>query len=225
MPDNSQLIADMVAHQLRSSLSAANWYLEMLLDEQGGQLTAEQRDYMDELKSAHQRMMELVDQLLSMSKIELGTLQVASEAVDLKKIIDRLKGLFGPQLKDKKLELGLDLPKGPLVVQSDAKLLFIVLENLLSNAIKYTPTEGRVSLKVEAGDKTKVTVSDTGLGIPKDEQTQIFSRFYRATNAKSKGSDGNGLGLYITKNLVEKMGGSIRFESEENKGTSFFLEL
>ncbi len=215
----------MVAHQLRSSLSAANWYLEMLLDEQGGQLTAEQREYLDELRSAHQRMTELVDTLLNMAKIEMGTLQVGSEAVDLKKTIERLKGMFTPQLKDKKLELVLDLPKGPLVVQSDAKLVYVILENLLSNAIKYTPTEGLISLKVEHAGKTKITVTDTGFGIPKAEQASIFNRFFRAANAKQQQSDGNGLGLYVTKNLVDKLGGKIWFESEENKGTKFFVEL
>lgn len=221
---NSQLITDMVAHQLRSSLSTANWYLEMLLDNEAGTLSEQQHDYLNELKAAHDRMRELVDELMSMTKIEMGTLKVASEPVDLKGLIEKLKNMFQPRLAAKKLDLKLELPKGALLINSDQKLLYIILENLLSNAVKYTPTEGRVSVKVEKTDKVKITVSDTGLGIPESQKAKIFERFFRADNVSTV-EDGNGLGLYITKSLVEHLKGTIRFESEENKGTIFYIEL
>jgi len=221
----SQLLIDIASHQLKSSLSTANWYIEMMLEKDTGQLNPEQREFLKEIQNAHERMTELVNILLNMSKIELGTFQIVKEAVDLKSVVSKLAGIAKPQVVEKKIDFVLKLPQGALMVESDSKVINIVLENLISNAVKYTPMEGRVILEITTDEQNMlIKVQDTGFGIPKAEQDKIFTRFFRAGNAQAKAS-GNGLGLYIVKTLLDKISGKVWFESEENKGTTFFVQI
>jgi signal transduction histidine kinase len=115
-----------------------------------------------------------------------------------------------------------DLP----IVNADPKLLRIVLQNLLSNAVKYTQEKGKIDLEIKKQDKDiLIKIQDNGLGIPKRQQGKIFSKLFRADNVLGKDTDGTGLGLYIVKEVIEQSGGKIWFNSEENKGTSFFVTI
>jgi len=115
-----------------------------------------------------------------------------------------------------------DLP----LISADSKLMRIVFQNLLSNAVKYTPDAGQVSLEIKKQDPdVLIKVSDTGLGIPKNQQAKIFSKLFRADNVQAKDVDGTGLGLYIVKAILDSSGGKVWFESEENKGASFYASL
>jgi len=112
------------------------------------------------------------------------------------------------------------------IVEIGPRHFFQVLQNLISNAVKYTPKEGSVKVSVDFKEnKVTISVSDTGIGIPKDEQDKIFKKFFRASNAALKETEGSGLGLSVVKSYIEEAGGRIWFESRERKGTTFFVEL
>ena len=135
-----------------------------------------------------------------------------------------------PVIKEKEIaftkELSNDLP----YLVADKKLTRIVFENLISNAVKYTPKKGTVSVSLALEEKSGVkefsyVVQDSGIGIPTDQQDKVFQKLFRADNAREGDTDGTGLGLYLVKLIIEKMGGTIRFESSEGKGTTFFVRL
>ena len=228
----------LASHQLRTPLSSVNWYSEMLLAGDAGKLNDKQKKYLDEVYKGNQRMVDLVNALLNVSRLELGTFAVNPEPTDVVKlaqgVIDELKlQINQQQLKfDERHSAGLPL------LNVDPKLLSMVFHNLLFNAVKYTPEKGKVSLDLrlvkrgESVNKRKVNedslaivVSDTGFGIPKYQQDKIFTKLFRADNAREKDAEGTGLGLYIVKSVIDHSGGLIWFESEENKGTTFYVTL
>ena len=228
----------LASHQLRTPLSTVNWYAEMLLDGDAGKLNAEQRDYLLEVTRANHRMIDLVNALLNVSRIELGTFSVKPEAIDLTHVANTVVKELKPQAEQKHLKVKAEFDENIPILQADPNLVRIVFQNLLSNAVKYTPEKGEVEFKMSrvksgaeiAGKKaTKacvvIEVTDNGYGIPKEAQDNIFKKMYRADNVKSKEVDGNGLGLYIVKSIVEHSKGEVWFESEENKGSRFFVTL
>jgi PAS domain S-box-containing protein len=216
----------LASHQLRTPLSAINWYAEMLKAGDAGKLTPEQEQYIDEIYSGNQRMVELVNALLDVSRIELGTFSVEPENVNVTQLAKDIVKEQEPEVFKKKQKLtehyGDDIP----LMRLDPKLMKIVLQNLLSNAIKYTPEMGTIDLTIDAGHgKLSMSVADTGLGIPKDQQDKIFTKLFRADNVKESDATGTGLGLYLAQSIIEHSGGKIWFESVENEGTTFYVEL
>lgn len=216
----------LASHQLRTPLSAIRWYSEMLDSEKLGALNASQKDYLSEIYKSNRRMIDLVNALLNVSRIDMGTFAIEPEPTDIKEIAESvLKELF---VKIQESDLHVtnfyeeDLPK----VNVDPKLMRIIIQNLLSNAMKYTPKGGNVALSLTKDDKNMlVKVSDSGVGIPAAVQDKIFTKLFRADNARVVESEGTGLGLYIIKSIVERGGGRTWFVSEENKGTTFFVEV
>jgi len=216
----------LASHQLRTPLSTINWYAEMLLAGDAGELNDEQRTYLDEVYQGNQRMVDLINSLLNVSRLELGTFSVDPEDTDVVALAQSVLNEQAPQVKERDIQLSATLDPSTPHLYADPKLLRMVLQNLISNAIKYTPIGGSVSVKVEpSGDAISMRVADTGLGIPKEDQGRIFSKLFRATNARESDTDGTGLGLYIVRSVVEHSDGTIRFESEEGKGTVFYVEL
>ena len=218
----------LASHQLRTPLSAINWYTEMLLSEDAGAITDMQREYLGEVSRGSRRMVELVNALLNVSRIELGTFAVQPEPTDVVELARDVINELKSKILEKKLRIeevyAENLPK----MMVDPKLTRIVFQNLLTNAVKYTPEEGKISISIAmSADKTMFTiaVSDTGYGIPKEDQSRIFTKLFRASNIREKETDGTGLGLYIIKSIVEHSGGTVTFESEEGKGTTFTLTL
>jgi PAS domain S-box-containing protein len=218
----------LASHQLRTPLSAINWYTEMLLTGDIGRLTQEQQEYVEVIYRSNHRMIELVNALLNVSRIESGTFIVEPQVIDAKKVMEQAIDEALPQFKNKNLVLvkayDPDTPK----LMADPKLLLVIFQNLISNAVKYTPSKGtvRIGLAVDRRQKALViTVADTGYGIPADQQDKIFTKLFRADNVRQKDTEGTGLGLYIVKSVVEHSGGTIRFESRENKGTTFYVNL
>ena len=131
-----------------------------------------------------------------------------------------------PMLKKKEIKLVTKVPDPVPLLTSDPKLIRIIFQNLMTNAVKYTPEKGAVRVTMELSDhQVSITVADTGFGIPKNVQDKVFSKLFRADNIKEREPSGTGLGLYTVKSVVEQLGGSIRFESEQNKGTTFFVIL
>lgn len=216
----------LASHQLRTPLSTINWYAEMLLAGDAGELNDEQRKYLDEVYQGNQRMVDLINSLLNVSRLELGTFAIDPEDTDVIALAKSVLDEQMPQIRERSIKLTAELDRSTPRLFADPKLLRMVFQNLVSNAVKYTPMGGSVAVTVlPQGEHIAITVADTGLGIPQSEQSFIFSKLYRATNARESDTDGTGLGLYIVKSVVEQAGGTIRFESLEGKGTTFFVLL
>lgn len=214
----------LASHQLRTPLSTINWYTEMLLSGDVGDLTDSQKKYLSEIYSGSQRMVALVNSLLNVSRLELGTFTIEPEEIDLKELVSSVAKEQEHQLAEKEINLDVNISEDLPKLQADSKLLHMVFQNLLSNAIKYTNVAGTVKIAISLEkENILVKVTDSGWGIPKDEQDKVFSKLFRASNVKEQDTEGTGLGLYIVKSVVEQSGGSIHFESEENKGTTFFI--
>jgi len=216
----------LASHQLKTPLSAVNWYAEMLLDGDAGPINERQKEFLNEIAKGNQRMVKLVNSLLNVSRIDMGALSIIPELVDLCEVTDSVIGeqKFAIEAKEQKIikNYSQGLPK----INLDLSLIRIVLQNVISNAIKYTREQGQIEITMKTqGVNMMIEVKDNGYGIPKKEQPQIFGKLFRADNVKSKKVEGTGLGLYVAKAVVEAFGGKIWFESTENKGTSFFITL
>lgn len=215
----------LASHQLRTPLSAINWYSEMLTNGDAGKLTDEQKQYVDEIYKGNQRMVDLVNSLLNVSRIELGTFMIDPAPTDLVAMAQEVVKEQTPLITKKKLKVvesyGKDVPK----INVDPKLTRIIMQNLLSNAIKYTE-KGQVEISLEKEkEDILIKVADTGLGIPKSQQDKMFQKLFRADNVRKTDTEGTGLGLYIIKSILDHTGGTIRFESVENKGTTFYATI
>jgi len=216
----------LASHQLRTPLSAINWYAEMLLAGDAGKLNAEQDKYIKEIYSGNQRMVALVNALLNVSRIELGTFAVEPQPTDFSVVAKSVIGELQPQIKKKKLNFNFNYDKSLPLIEADPKLVRILIQNLLTNAIKYTPNSGKISVSLIKKDgSVEISVADTGYGIPEAAKKKIFEKLYRADNIREKETEGTGLGLYIVKNIVDQAKGKIWFESEENKGSNFHIIL
>ncbi len=198
----------------------------MLLAGDAGKLNKEQKQFIDEIYAGNQRMVALVNALLNVSRLELGTFMIDPTPIDLKEMAQSVIKELEPGIKEKKLKITSLFDKKLKKINLDSGLTRMIFQNLLSNAIKYTPNKGSVKLTIKEEKKNVlISVSDTGFGIPKDQQDKIFTKLFRASNVREKNTEGTGLGLYIIKSIVENSNGNIYFISEEKKGTTFFVSL
>ena len=216
----------LASHQLKTPLSAINWYSEMVLEEEVGPLNAKQKEYLKNLYDANRRMVELVNSLLNVSRIDLGAFAVEPSLTNFSAVADEVLIELKPQIELKKLRLDKEYDKQVPPINADPKLLRIIFQNLLSNAVKYTAPNGVIGLALKKeGENVLIRVTDTGYGIPAADQGKIFTKLFRADNIRDKEAEGTGLGLYIVKAVVEAGGGRIWFDSLEGRGTSFFITL
>ena len=227
----------LASHQLRTPLTAVSWYTEMILEGDAGAVNPEQKKYLDEIYIGNQRMIELVNVLLDVSRLELGTLKVELKTTDIRALAQSVLDEQKSESEKKKLVIIQNINKDAPPFLTDVKLLRVVFQNLLSNSINYTPEGGTVTIEVALSDAKSILIkiSDTGYGVPKSQQEKIFTKFFRADNVRNKDKGGTGLGLYIVKLIVEKFGGKIWFESpyfvetskgkEEVQGTTFYVTL
>lgn len=219
----------LASHQLRTPLSAINWYTEMLMAGDAGIITKDQEQYLKEIYSGSQRMVDLVNALLNVSRLELGTFIVEPTEGSLQEIADDVLKELENQVTSKQLQVSKDYDSKIPKLLIDIKLTRIVFQNLLSNAVKYTPDQGTIFVSIiinpSNGEEVLIKVADTGYGIPKYQQDRIFSKLFRADNVKKMETEGTGLGVYIIKQIIDNAGGKIWFKSEENKGTTFFVTI
>lgn len=216
----------LASHQLRTPLSAVNWYAEMLLSGDAGKITKKQKQYIDEIYIGNQRMVELVNALLNVSRIELGTFSIDPKPTNIVDIFNDSISELKQDIKSKKLKVTTNFEDDLPIINLDSNLMGIVLQNILSNAVKYTPEKGRVDVGISRiKEDIVINVSDSGYGIPKEQQDRIFEKLFRADNVRERETDGTGLGLYIVKAIIDQSGGKVWFESEEDKGTTFCISI
>jgi PAS domain S-box-containing protein len=219
------LFLDMMSHELRTPLQAVLGYSEFLLEGSEGLLTAEQREDIGYIHQAGGRMIALINQMLDLSRMEAGRLELAAEPVDLIQVIEQVRQDVAPQSAAKGLALRIDLPSSPPVVIGDAERLRQVLLNLVGNAVKFTD-EGCVCVTaVPTAGGVDVIVSDTGIGIPADAMPFIFDEFRQVDGGLTRRHGGAGLGLAIARKLTEQMGGSISVSSDVDSGSTITLHL
>lgn len=216
----------LASHQLRTPLSAMKWYSEMLLSKDHGTLNEKQHKYLEKIYSGNERMIELVNLLLSASRFELGNLTIDIKRVDPVIIAGELLDDLHVDIQKKNLHVIENYQGDNTNVFTDEKLLRMIIQNLISNAVKYNSDNGKLTIGIRCtNDNVTLTVADTGLGIPEEDRDKMFTKMFRAANARSQVTDGSGLGLYIVKEAAEALGGKIGFTSEENKGTIFTVVL
>jgi PAS domain S-box-containing protein len=216
----------LASHQLRTPLAAVKWYTEMLVNGDTGGMKKEQQEFLTEIYRSNERMIELVNSLLNVSRLELGTFSIEPESLDILQIAkDALKENM-PDAKKKNMHIVTKFDKNIPKMNLDKKLTFIIFQNLISNAIKYTPAKGKVNIDIEKeGKNVVINVIDNGMGIPKEQQNKIFEKLFRADNVRKADTDGTGLGLYVVKSILDQAGGNISFKSTLNKGTTFKVEI
>jgi len=215
------------AHQLRTPLSAIRWSIGYLLSGRADKLTEEQETLLHQSYESTVRLVKLVNDLLGIDRMEGGRTSYALIPIDVHDAVQSVLADISPEAhrRNVSIEINNQLQKDGFVL-ADAAQVRIALQNLLENAVKYTRPGGTVTVTLaEAGDKLSISVKDSGIGIPPDQQEQIFKQFFRARNAVKVETDGSGLGLYLVKETVERMGGTITFTSEENVGSTFVLAL
>ena len=214
------------AHQLRTPLSAIKWTLKMFLDGDIGEVSAEQKEFLERAYNINERMIKLINDLLNVSRIEEGKFLYEFSISSLEKIIQETVDLLSKQIRERNIKFSFQLPAGPLPkIRIDSAKMRIVIHNLLDNAIRYTPSGGAVTLEAKfEQNKVQIKISDSGAGIPISEQNRIFTKFYRGSNVIKMQTEGSGLGLFIVKNIIERHKGKISFESGTG-GTTFYITL
>jgi signal transduction histidine kinase len=215
-----------VSHELRTPLTSILGYVEILSDGYGGELSDEQTRMMAIMGRNAERLLGLIEELLLMGSLESGTLRLALAPVSVKALLDDAYQAVLPDLSGRSLEVVLDVASDADIITGDPRRLDRALINLLTNAIKFTPDGGRVTVSTRrAGDRVRIEVADTGIGIPLEDQGKIFDRFFRSSSATHLAVPGTGLGLAITKMIVEGHGGQIEVSSTPGEGTRFILTL
>lgn len=215
------------AHQLRTPLGSIRWNLEMLLKGDAGVIPDAAQENLEQISECNQRMIKRVNELLDVSMIEEGKWHDQVEKVNIIPMVEDALNEVAIDAKVKNITLNLNKPPQPLPsVKIGPKRFYQALINLLSNAIKYNRQDGSVSVDFQVTqDMLQMVISDTGIGIPNDDQSKIFTKFFRAKNAILQETEGTGLGLFLIKSYMEKWGGRIYLKSEEGKYTKYYLEF
>ncbi len=218
------------SHQLKTPLSTMKWNLEILTKQLLLKITPPQQELLDKTVEANEEMIQIVRDLLDVSRIEQGRLKPQLEMGSISDVITSAAEKFKLLAEKKNLQFTIELPSQKIKQMIDSRALAMVLNNLIDNAFKYTPGHGRISIKLSYEPlshpkQAVIVIQDSGLGIPKSEQSQLFTKFFRAKNIETMSPKGTGLGLYIAQNIVTSHEGKIHVRSEENHGSTFSIIL
>ena len=219
----------LAAHQLRTPLAAIKWTLKMFLDGDLGDISSEQREFIEKTYISNERMISLINDLLDVTRIEEGRYLYKPSLNNFENIVNFVMQSHKDNIEKKKIKfefkkLKTKIPK----IKIDVEKIRVAVDNLIDNAIKYTPDGGNITAFLDYSEKEKeieFKVQDSGVGIPLDQQNRIFSKFFRGANVMRMDTEGSGLGIFITKNIIEAHGGKIGFESKEGEGSTFYFTL
>ena len=216
----------LASHQLRTPLTAIRLFIEMLSNEKAGKLNKKQKEYVVDIEESTKRMIKLINSLLNVSRLETGRLKINPRPENLESFINNIIQEVQPLADKKKVKVIFKQPEKMSLVSIDANLMRQVIHNLIVNAINYSdPEKGKVNVTLEKEKKGYlIKVKDNGVGIPKEAQSRIFQKFFRADNVIKIKTDGSGLGLYVSNMIIKATGGKIWFKSnEDGQGTSFYV--
>ena len=212
----------MASHQLRTPLTAVKGYLSMMLEGDSGRIKPQQKEMLQRSFDGAQKMVYLIADMLNVSRLQTGKFVIENKPTYLPDVIQGEVDQLKEQAASRQIVLTFKKPEKFPTLNLDETKIRQVIMNFLDNALYYTPKEGEVTVKLEATDESVTyTVTDTGVGVPKSAQHHLFSKFYRADNAKKMRPDGTGLGLYMAKKVIVVQGGAIIFRSTEGKGSTF----
>lgn len=225
--ENKANIISITAHQLRTSFSALKWTMKMLLDGDAGKLTDEQTDLIQKVNESNEKMLLLVNDLLSLSHRDDISISYNFKELDILKIIEETINEFCGETTKKQIKIIITKKQETFpCIKGDEEMIHIVLQNLIENAIKYSDNNNDVSISIEKEDNNiNISIYNRGTIIKENDKENIFKKFFRSPNAIEKEPIGSGLGLFTTKNIIEKHNGKIWFENTNNEGTTFFVSL
>ncbi len=212
----------MASHQLRTPLTAVKGYLSMVLEGDAGKLNANQRKLLEQSYISSQRMVYLIADLLNLSRLSTGRFIIDSVPTNLAEVVQAEVNQLEETARSRELTLDYTPPETFPELMLDETKIHQVVMNFIDNAIYYTPPGGTIKIQLrETPQNIEYLVHDSGIGVPRSEQRHLFTKFYRADNAKKARPDGTGLGLFMAKKVIATQGGAIIFESEEGKGSTF----
>lgn len=216
----------MASHQLRTPLTSVKGYLSMVIEGDAGEVTPTQREMLSQAFVSSQRMVYLIADLLNVSRLKTGKFLIEAAPVNLADIVDEELKQLKETATSRDLKLNYDKPaKFPAIPIDETKTRQVIM-NFVDNAIYYTPAGGHIDVTlVEKPHAIELRVTDSGIGVPKSEQPHLFTKFYRAENARKARPDGTGLGLFMAKKVIIAQGGSIIFETKDGKGSTFGFML
>ena len=226
LAEMKSVFVSVAAHELRNPLAVIHGYADMLLGDPAGDLTARQQDGLEIVKRSSVHLLEITNNLLDLARIELGRVDLLLQPLELERLIRVVVREFQPRLDVAGQQVDVRVDPGLPLVLCDETRACQILRNIVSNAHKYMPPNGKIGIHLGPADNPHellVAISDTGVGIPMEDQSKLFSRFFRARNASDTGASGTGLGLHITRLLVELHGGRVWFESKISQGTTFYI--
>ena len=233
-----------VSHELRTPLTSIIGYSEMLAEGIAGDMTDEQKDFVQTIREKGEQLLQLIKGLLDLSKLESGTMSMRKQAVQVPPLLDDVIATMTPSAKKKGITLGLDVDRGMSELHGDAERLRQVLLNLVENALKFTPTGGWVAIggrmttmESKSGGEgglvllaarrpaIELTVADSGIGIPPAERERVFDAFYQVDSSSTREQGGTGLGLSIVKRLIDSHDGTVRIDDNKPRGTIFVITI
>ena len=224
--DAKSRFLNMMSHELRTPLGAIGGYAALLEEGIAGPLTDEQRKYIARIRHNQGHLLQLVNELLDLGKIESGRMALHPDAVPVQLVIESVYAMIDPQIRESELRLEVDAVDPALVFHADRDRVEQIVLNLLSNAVKFTPPRGTVRIIVtQEPDLICFRVEDTGVGIPADKLEAVFEAFYQVEASRSRTYGGTGLGLAISRQLARAMGGNLTVKSAPGKGSTFSLSL
>ncbi len=225
-----QLKSDFLAtmsHELRTPLTSVIGYSDMLLSGMTGEMTDKQKGFLRSILASAETLLNLINDILDLTRIEAGKLELNLEPVELRSVLISVISVAKPRARDKKIQISTFLPTDLPTLRADPAKLAQILLNLLTNAIKYTHEMGKVGIEARAlpTGVVEIRVTDTGIGIAREDIPRVFERFTQIDSSSTRNQGGTGLGLTITKDLIELHGGAIKVQSQLGKGTSFTFTM
>ncbi|MGR3176617.1 MAG: sensor histidine kinase [Candidatus Anammoxibacter sp.] len=215
-----------MSHELRTPLNAIIGFSEVLRDKIAGDLNDDQVDFVNDIHGSGQHLLQMINDILDLSKIEAGKIELNYEEFLISGSIKETQDVIMGMAKKKKITVKLQLAENAGRVTADRTKFKQVLFNLLSNAIKFTPENGKIMIEGAINkNELLISVTDTGIGIKEEYQTEIFDEFYQIDGSQTREYEGTGLGLALTKRIIDLHGGKIWVESEESKGSKFLFTL